>query len=170
MIELRPANEIDAKKEWKYTSELPEDENGFTNNYHGIGWEEYRDDVLPRIIGWAEGKDLPENFVPQTTYFLWDEEEIVGLFRIRHYLNDFLRECHGHIGYGIGRKYRGKGYATEGLRLAIQECRSLIPEDEIYLSVYKDNPASLHVQQKCGAYIVREDEKYYYTRIPLKNL
>ena len=41
----------------------------------------------------------------------------------------------------------------------------IIPEDEIYLSVSKKNPASLRVQMKNGAYIHHEDEKEFYTRI-----
>ena len=35
------------------------------------------------------------------------------------------------------------------------------------MSVLKDNPASLRVQQKNGAYIHHSDEKQYYTRIKL---
>lgn len=40
-----------------------------------------------------------------------------------------------------------------------------LPEDEIYMSVHKDNPASLKVQLKNGAYIHHEDEKEFYTRV-----
>ena len=36
--------------------------------------------------------DLPEGFVPDTTYVLEDEGNYVGVFNFRHYLNDFLRE------------------------------------------------------------------------------
>lgn len=71
-----------------------------------------------------------------------------GLFRVRHYLNDALRSGGGHIGYGIRDKYRGRGYATKGLALTIEKARELVAEDELYLSVHKDNPASLRVQEK----------------------
>lgn len=40
-----------------------------------------------------------------------------------------------------------------------------LTEDEIYLSVHKENIASLKAQLKNGAYIHHEDEKEYYTRI-----
>lgn len=66
--------------------------------------------------------------------------KIVGLFKIRHYLNDFLRKGAGHIGYGILPEYRGKGYAKKGLVLAIEKCKEIIKENEIYLSVHKDTP------------------------------
>lgn len=168
MLYLKPANTEDAKKEWQYTRQLPADENGFTNDYPDISWEAYRDHALPELIDWSVGKNLPEDYVPCTTFFLWNDDDIVGIFRIRHCLNSFLRAYHGHIGYGIGKAYRGRGYAAAGLQLAIEQCRAIIKEDEIYLSVHKDNPASLRVQIKCGAYIDHEDEDNYYTRIPLR--
>ena len=43
----------------------------------------------------------------------------------------------------------------------------MILEDEVYMSVYKDNIASLKVQQKNGAYIAGETEDHYLTRIKL---
>lgn len=67
---------------------------------------------------------------------------------MRHYLNDALRSGGGHIGYGILEKYRGRGYATKCLELTIEKARELVAEDELYLSVHKDNPASLRVQEK----------------------
>ena len=87
---------------------------------------------------------------------------------MRHYLNDALRSGGGHIGYGILEKYRGRGYATKCLELTIEKARELVAEDELYLSVHKDNPASLRVQEKNGAYIQHLDEKEYYTRSPLE--
>ena len=91
----------------------------------------------------------------------------MALFKVRHYLNDALREGSGHIGYGVRRSCRGKGYATRGLALAIEKAREVIPEREIYMSVSRQNPASLRVQLKNGAFIHHEDEKEYYTRIKL---
>ena len=41
----------------------------------------------------------------------------------------------------------------------------MIRENEIYMSVRKDNPASLKVQMKNGAYIHHEDERKLYTGI-----
>jgi len=51
------------------------------------------------------------------------------------------------------------------LRLTLEIARGIIPEDEIYLSVNKNNPASLRVMQKNGGYIVGENEERYFVRI-----
>ena len=44
-------------------------------------------------------------------------------------------------------------------------CGKIVPEDEIYLRVNKDNPASLHVMLKNNGTIVAEDESHYFVRI-----
>ena len=106
-----------------------------------------------------------DGWVPATKYILVnDEGDYVGIFNLRHRLTDFLRNGPGHIGYGIAREYRGHGYATAGLKLTLAKARELGIE-EAYLSVHKTNPASLAVQQHCGARIDHEDKTEYYTRI-----
>ena len=108
---------------------------------------------------------LQEGWVPETEFFLWEDNKIVGWFRIRHWLTEKLANGAGHIGYGIRKEFRGKGYASLGLKLTLEKARQMIREDEIYMSVHKDNPASLKVQMKNGAYIHHEDEQEIYTRI-----
>ena len=119
------------------------------------------------MIAFARGEGLPAGYVPETSLFLWEDGEIVGLFRVRHALTEWLRKGAGHIGYSIARGSRGRGLATRGLALALDFARSVVREDEIYMSVNKDNAASLRVQQKNGAYIHHSDDKQHYTRIKL---
>lgn len=168
MLYLKEANFQDIEKEYEFITELPINENGFTNPDYGVSRIDFENIVLPRIINNSKGIDLPNGYVPSTEYFLWNDDIIVGLFRIRHKLNDFLRNGGGHIGYGIKKEYRGKGYASKGLSLIIEKAWSIIEEDEIYMSVRKDNIASLIVQKKNGAYIHHEDETHFYTRIKRK--
>ena len=168
MLYLKEANFQDIEKEYEFITQLPTNENGFTNQDYGVSRIDFENIVLPRIINNSKGIDLPNGYVPSTEYFLWNDDIIVGLFRIRHKLNDFLRNGGGHIGYGIKKEYRGKGYASKGLSLIIEKAWSIIEEDEIYMSVRKDNIASLIVQKKNGAYIHHEDETHFYTRIKRK--
>ena len=153
------------EKEYRFITTVPEDENGFTNIDFGCTREEFERVILPRYLNNAKGLDLPEGYVPQSEYFLWNDDEIVGWFRLRHYLCESLINGAGHIGYTIGAAHRGKGYGTEGLRLMLQLAREQIPEDEIYLRVMKTNHASLQVMLKNGAYIHHEDEEHIFTRI-----
>lgn len=167
MLYLKKINYEDIEEEYQAFKTIPANENGFENKYHDLTKEELIQKVIPTLLKKSQGLELPKGYVPDTYFFLWDNDKIVGLFKIRHYLNDFLKTGPGHIGYGILPKYRGKGYAKKGLLLAIEKCKELIQEDEIYLSVHKNNPISLRVQLSCGAYIVGENEEEYLTRIKL---
>lgn len=169
MLSLKKINLKDIEEEYNAITSIPEQENGFENKYYNVTKEEFVNQVIPKLLKNSEGLELPDGYVPDTYFFLWNDNKIVGLFKIRHYLNDFLKKGPGHIGYGILPEYRGKGYAKQGLILAIEKCKDLIKEDEIYLSVRKDNPASLKVQLDCGAYITGETDDHYLTRIKLKD-
>ena len=168
MIYLKELNVKDADEEYRAIKKILPNENGFTNEYYNSTKEEFINVIIPKLLDYSKGINLREGYVPDTQLFLWDNDKIVGLYRIRHYLNDTLRNGAGHIGYTILKEYRGLGYATQGLKLAIDKCKSLIKEDEIYLRVEKQNKASLKVQYKCGAYLVSEDQEHYFTRIKLK--
>ena len=169
MLYLKKVNLEDIDEEYKAIKLMPENENGFENKYYNVTKEEFKNQVIPQLLNDSNGINLPDGYVPQTYFFLWNDNVIVGLFKIRHCLTESLRNGSGHIGYGILPDYRGEGYAKQGLLLAIDKCKGIIKEDEIYLSVRKDNPASLRVQLDCGAYIVKETSDHYLTRIKFKD-
>ena len=164
-MELRKINLQDAIAQWEYTTALPFDENGLTNQYHGVSYEEYIKTVLPTLISYEHPVNMPNWFVPETYYYLWDQDCLIGEFRIRHYLTKTLREGAGHIGYSNKKDNRGKGYGTAGLKLTIDKAKSIILEEEIYLRVNKDNIASQKVMLNNGAYITGEDESHLFMRI-----
>ena len=156
------------KKEWLYIRDLAENENGFTNLSHGISWENFLSLYIPRRRQFVTGDGLEEEMVKQFDYLLWLDGEIVGMYRIRPELNDFLKTVTGgHIGYGIKKEYRGKGLGTQGLKLALEVLKTKTKDSEAYLFVHKDNPASLKVMQKNGAYIHHETDENFCTRIKL---
>ena len=113
MIYLKAANLEDVEKEYDAISQIPENENGYMNDYYGCKREEFENIILPELIEHANGINVPENRVPDTYCFLWDDQEVVGLFKIRHCLNEFLAKGPGHVGYGILKQYRDRGYATK---------------------------------------------------------
>lgn len=165
MLELRKMNLQDIKEQWEYVTALPKDENGLTNPYEGITFEEYETTVLPEHMMHENPVGMPEWFVPETYYYLWDSEVLVGEYRIRHYLTEALKVGAGHIGYSIKREFRGKGYGSKGLTLVLDLAREIVPEDEIYLRVLKSNIPSFKAISNNGAYIAGEDETHYFMRI-----
>ena len=165
MLELRKMNIEDAKQQWEYVTALPADENGLTNPYEGVSFEEYMDRVLPELIMHENPVNMPDWFVPETYYYLWDGEVLVGEFRIRHYLTEVLKTGAGHIGYSIKKEYRGKGYGTKGMGMVLDLARGIVPEEEIYLRVLKSNIPSFKAITKNGAYVAGEDETHYLLRV-----
>lgn len=166
-MELKKIWEADLEKAYELQNSFPEDENGFVNRAYGYSYDEFVQ-YTEACRRHSEGIDLQEGFVPDTVFILVDDEgNYVGIFNLRHYLNEFLANGPGHIGYGISPKYRRKGYATKGLALTLEEAKKLGIE-EAYLSCWKENTGSLKAQQKNGAVIYREDDKEYYTRISIK--
>ncbi len=169
MLELRKMNYEDVVEQWKYVTELPADENGLTNRYEGVSFDEYREFVLPELMMYENPINMPEWFVPETFYYLWDDGILIGEYRIRHYLTDTLKTGAGHIGYSIKKEFRGKGYGTKGLALTLDLARKIVPEDEIYLRVQKDNIPSFKAIIKNGAYIADEDDSHYLMRVKKLN-
>ena len=165
MLELRKMNLQDIKEQWEYVTALPKDENGLTNPYEGITFEEYETTVLPELMMHENPVGMPEWFVPETYYYLWDEQVLVGEYRIRHYLTEALKIGAGHIGYSIKKECRGKGYGTKGLGMVLDVAREIVPEDEIYLRVLKSNIPSLKAISNNGAYIAGQDETHYLMRV-----
>ena len=166
-MRLIPLWEADEERAYDLQKSFAPNENGFVNGAYGLSRQAFSEFVQLRKRN-SQGLDLPEGHVPDTVYVLEDDSEgYVGIVKLRHRLNDALRQGAGHIGYGIRKEYRGRGCATAALSLALDEARKIVPEDEIYLSVRKDNPASLKVQLRNGARVDHESGEEYFTRIPL---
>ena len=165
MLELRKMNYEDVVEQWKYVTALPTNENGLTNRYEGISFDEYKNRVLPELMMHENPINMPDWFVPETFYYLWVDDMLIGEYRIRHYLTEDLKAGAGHIGYSIKKEFRGMRYGTKGLALTLEQARKIVPEEEIYLRVQKDNIASYKAICNNGAYLAGEDNEHYLLRI-----
>ncbi len=99
-----------------------------------------------------ENANLPEDsndLVRATTYFLTDGEDLIGMIDIRHFLNEYLLNYGGNIGYSIRKDYREKGYAKKMLALAIEKCKQLGLE-KILITCDDENIASSKVIESQG--------------------
>jgi len=97
--------------------------------------------LLTKLENFSNGSGIPDNFVPATTYWLVDGEELVGVSNLRHYLNERLRYSGGHIGLGIRPSFRGKGLGKLLLALTIEKAVELGIK-EIHVHCHKNNEAS----------------------------
>ncbi|MBI5293893.1 MAG: GNAT family N-acetyltransferase [Chloroflexi bacterium] len=148
-MHLEPASLTAPRGLAELLADLGNGENGFNGTAVGRG-EMAIPEYLQSCMDMTDASKLKPGFVPQTVFWIIDDAgEAVGLVRVRHYLNDKLRERGGHIGYYIRPSQRGKGYATQALRLALVEIRKL-GEPRAMLSTNETNLPSRRVIEVNG--------------------
>jgi predicted acetyltransferase len=138
-------------------ADLGTGENGFGGTPVATG-ELTIEEFILRCIEMTDAAKLQPGYVPQTVFWAIDEEgEAIGIIRMRHYLNDKLRDEGGHIGYYIRRDNRNKGYGKEILHQALEQLRK-IGERRALLTVHLDNAASIKVIQANGGVFESEGQ------------
>lgn len=137
--------------EWKSDQEINQTNRSpwaiFKNDYHDF------DNYLVNL----EVSEPKDGLVPDSVFFLLDMERnvLLGAVNIRHCLNEYLLQYGGHIGDGIRPSERGKGYATEMVRLALMECKKL-GIDKVLMVCDKANAASARTIIKNGGILENE--------------
>jgi predicted acetyltransferase len=120
---------------------------GFSNFSH---YPDYASWLLDQKR-FAQGKNLPQGFVPAITFLLIRKEDdrIIGIINIRLALNKRLLTWGGHMGFSIIPEERNKGYGTKLLKLALKAChrRHLY---KVLVSCDDENAICCHVIEKCG--------------------
>jgi predicted acetyltransferase len=109
----------------------------------GLGKYNDYDEWLIQLHNNLDMNNIAPGKVPSNTYFLIREEDnkIIGMINIRHYLNEKLLKDGGHISYSIRPTERQKGYATMMLYLGLLECFKL-GLDKVLVTCDKDNIGS----------------------------
>ena len=98
----------------------------------------------------------PKHLVPAHTYFLVQEnKKIIGAVNIRHYLNDYLFNFGGHIGYGIRPSERKKGYASLMLSLALPIAK-VFGINKVLITCDKNNVGSAKTMINNGGVLENE--------------
>lgn len=95
------------------------------------------------------GETQPKGRVPNTTYWLFDGNTMIGEIDIRHRLNKKLKVVGGHIGYSIRPSKWNKGYGTKMLALGLKKCRQMGLQ-KVMITCDEDNMGSRRVIEKNG--------------------
>ncbi|GGP17007.1 GNAT family N-acetyltransferase [Oceanobacillus neutriphilus] len=102
-----------------------------------------------KYLSSSKQADFNPGFVPNSTFFLFIGDEIVGASNIRHELNEGLKEVGGHIGYGVAPNERNKGYATTILEHSLAYLKKM-QVHEALITCNQKNHFSAKVIIKCG--------------------
>lgn len=112
---------------------------------------------VERLLAQADpATERPPGIVPCTYFWIVDGDEFVGYLALRHWLNDFLLEEGGHIGYSVRPSRRGEGHATRAVKLVLDEARDL-GLDRVLMTCDHDNEPSRATIERAGG--VLEDRR-----------
>ncbi|WP_416240351.1 GNAT family N-acetyltransferase [Salinisphaera orenii] len=93
---------------------------------------------------------------PNSTFFLLGaSDEVVAVSNLRHWLNEFLQEVGGHIGFGVRPTARLRGFATEVLHCTVLEARRQGIEN-VLVTCKKGNVGSEQAISKNGGILESE--------------
>jgi predicted acetyltransferase len=147
---LRPVREEDEQAMSAAHAAMKEDHFSFA-----LGSEAARDfkgylrDLDDRLHGRKARAPLASGRVAETFLVADVDGTIVGRLSLRHTLNELLRRIGGHIGFGVLREHRRRGYATEMLRQALPLARAR-GLTRVLLTCDDDNLGSRSVIERCG--------------------
>lgn len=164
MLYLIKLSLFDGIEVYQMLQEIAANDNGFHNKVCGMSYVQFRE-WLEREYAFDNGC-LEDWMVPQTSYWLYEDEKAIGYGRIRHCLNEKLEETSGHIGYAIRCSERGKGYGTQILSLLLEECRKLNIKS-VQIGANSGNIASNKVILKHGGVWIRCSNHKNFYRIDL---
>ena len=124
-----------------YRKEFIENQDNLAGTSYLINHANF-EEWLSSVNNNSQKKTVKEGSVPATTFIAVSQEgSLVGMMSIRHQLNDYLFHFGGHIGYSVRKSERQKGFATEMLAMALNECKKL-KINRVLITCDKDNLAS----------------------------
>ena len=170
----------------EYNDEIISYKNEFLNTedrMNGCGGLEKYDnpeDWIDKCVLYEKPETLPDTGkVSGDQYMLVrkEDEKILGMINFRHYLNGYLAEYGGHIGYSVRKTERRKGYAKKMLELCLDKCREKGLR-KVLVTCMKKNTASRKTIMAMGGlyerttHLAEEDvdmERYWISLYPLED-
>ena len=154
--QLRELSVNDKEEIYHLLQQIIAEENGYHNDAYGLSKEAFSQWLIQKHDH-ALGKNLPDGWVPSTEYWFYVDDVPVGNIRLRHTLNEALRQSGGHIGYAIAPAYRPRGYGKLMLKAMLKEAKERYSLTQVMISAHIDNVASRRIIESCGGQREKEN-------------
>ena len=102
MCVLKKLTVDDNEDVYNLLQSIDTNENEFKNPVNGMTYDQYKMWLIQQN-DWSNDLNLPDGYVGQTIFWLYDSEKPIGMGKIRHKLTDSSREAGGNIGYAISK-------------------------------------------------------------------
>ena len=116
---------------------------------------------IETLRGWREGVGVPPGWGPAETFFIMQDDVVVGQCDVRYPITPALEQYGGHIGYHVHPQHRGRGIATFALREAL-DVLAAKGATEALLTCSHDNHASIRVIENCGGRRIADSSRRRY--------
>ncbi len=140
---------------FKMMVEIGKHDQGFIGLPEGTNREDFPA-YIDKLIEMSQGINIKKDWVPMTTFWLIrDDCEVIGIGRLRHRLNDKLREYGGHIGCRVNTSEQDKGYGTILLSKLCDEAAKM-GIDRVLVTCLTTNIPSKRIIENNGGVLERE--------------
>ncbi|EEX94893.1 acetyltransferase [Vibrio orientalis CIP 102891 = ATCC 33934] len=102
----------------------------------------------------ADCADLPEGWLPSTTYYCVENDKVLGAIRVRNGNNEWVENVIGHIGYETRPSARGRGVAKYLLSWVVENAI----DERAIVTCDVNNTASRRVIEACSGEFLGEFE------------
>lgn len=165
-LKIKKLTPDDGEDIYNMLLEMPADENGFLNPVCGKSYEEYKEWLVKAYNGSLQEGIVDGWKVPETMFWLYEDDKPVGFGKIRHFLTDRLLENGGNIGYSIRPCERKRGLGTSFVGELIEESRK-IGVERLLFTIKNYNTPSIKVALANGGLIEKVTDERHYISIVL---
>lgn len=160
MFELKELTEEMTDELYDMYQDIPDNENGQTNEAYGLTKEEFKNYIKHEID--RKNNEITYDDTPTITYIMYVDNSPVGYICLRTQIDENWKRWSGNIYYKVRESKRNKGYATKMLELILKECKKRNYK-EVYINSSKGNIASEKVIIKNGGIFIEDinGSKYY---------
>lgn len=105
--------------------------------------------LVERLNNLARGIDVPQGAVANHTFWLVNQNMLIGVANLRPFLTPSIANIGGHIGLGIRPSMRGKGWSKQ-LLLATLAKAAEYDLDTVTIHTHSDNKQANAMILSCG--------------------
>lgn len=155
---------LDIKELYDMYQDIPNGDNGQTNDAFGLNEDEFKDFIIKQIS--RKNNKVTFDDTPTITYIMYVENKPVGFICLRTEIDDNWMKWSGNFYYQVRLSERRKGYATKMLELGLNELKK-IEFDVVYGQSSAGNIGSAKTIENNNGIFIKEDNGTRYYKIEL---